>query len=124
MLSLYFIVSCPEISLSPSCCSILAEQSATFTCQAFSFGSIDYMWERDDNQMPSKAVIDVCSSTLTVPNGSQYDEGLYCCLVTNDFGTVKECAMLSVTGTFAALCLVWQLLCNQLPKVKLSRFIK
>ena len=117
MLSLHFIVPCPEISLSPSRSIILAEQSATFTCQAFSFGSIVYIWERDGNQIPSKAVIDVSSSTLTVPNGSQYDEGLYCCLATNDCGTVKECTMLSVTGTFAALCLVWQLLCNQLPKI-------
>jgi len=96
LLFLNFLVPCPEVSLSPSRSIILAKQSATFTCQAFSFGSIEYMWERDNNQIPNKAVIDVCSTTLTVTNGTQFDEGLYCCLVTNDCGTVKECAVLSV----------------------------
>ncbi|XP_065894569.1 hemicentin-1-like [Dysidea avara] len=94
--SLQVNIPCPEISLSSSHSIILAEESVTFTCQAFSFGSIHYQWERDSNQIPNKAVTDVCSTTLTVPNGSQFDEGLYCCLATNDCGTVKECAMLSV----------------------------
>jgi len=96
----FFPVPCPEISLSPSHSVILAQQSTTFTCRAFTFGSIDYMWERDNNQIPTKAIIDVCSATLTVPNGTQFDEGLYCCLATNDCGTVKECAVLSVIGKY------------------------
>ena len=96
--SFYFVVPCPEISLSPSSSIIFADESVTFTCQAFSFGSIDYQWERDNNQIPSKAIIDVCSAALTIPSGSQSDEGLFCCSATNDCGTVKECAMLSVIG--------------------------
>jgi len=72
----------------------------TFTCQAFSFGSIHYQWERDNNQMPNKAVANLCNTSLTIPNGTQFDEGIYCCLATNDCGTVKECAVLSVIGRF------------------------
>ena len=98
-----FVVPCPEISLSPSRSIILAEETVIFTCQAFSFGSIQYMWERDNYQIPDKADIDVCSTTLTVPNGTQFDEGLYCCLATNDCGTVKECAMLSVIGKYICI---------------------
>jgi len=93
-----FAVPCPETSLSPIHSIILAEESVTFTCRAFSFGSINYKWERDNKEIPSKAITDICSTTLTISNSTQFDEGLYCCLATNDCGTVKECAMLSVIG--------------------------
>ena len=50
--------------------------------------------------MPNKAVANLCNTSLTIPNGTQFDEGIYCCLATNDCGTVKECAVLSVIGRF------------------------
>ena len=59
---------------------------------------MQYKWEKNNSQMPAKAIIDACSTKLTITNVTQSDEGLYCCLATNDCGTVKECAMLSVIG--------------------------
>ena len=74
------------------------EEQAQFICEAFSFSKVSYKWERNNGLLPDKAIIDTCSSTLTIPNGTQFDEGDYCCVATNECGRVKECAMLSVIG--------------------------
>ena len=74
------------------------EEEAQFTCEAFSFSKVKYNWEREDDLLPGKAITDTCSSTLTIPNGTQFDEGNYCCVATNECGPVKECAILSVIG--------------------------
>ena len=101
-ISQYFIniilVPCPEISLFPMNNTIIVEEEALFTCEAFSFSKVDYKWERQSSQIPDKAMSDTCSSTLTIPNGTQFDEGNYCCVASNECGPVKECAMLSVIG--------------------------
>ena len=95
-----YIVPCPEISLSPIKSSIIAEEDTTFSCQAFSFGTIEYKWEKENSTISAKGITDTCSSTstLTIPNGAQSDEGNYCCIATNECGSVKECATLSVIG--------------------------
>ena len=80
------------------------EEDTTFICKAFSFGTIQYKWERMNSSIPDKAVItDTCSSTLSIPNSTQFDEGSYCCIATNKCGPVKECAILSVIGNDIAI---------------------
>ena len=74
------------------------EEQAQFTCEAFSFSKVSYIWQRENGLLPDKANTDTCSSTLTIPNGTQFDEGSYCCVATNECGPVKECAILSVIG--------------------------
>ena len=93
-----YLVPCPEISLFPINNTIIVEHEAQFTCEAFSFSKVSYMWERKNGLLPDKAITDTCSSTLTIPNGTQFDEGSYCCVATNECGPVKECAILSVVG--------------------------
>ena len=78
--------------------TIIVEEEAKFTCEAFSFNKVKYKWERVNNPLPDKAITDTCSSTLTIPNSTQFDEGNYCCVATNECGPVKECAILSVIG--------------------------
>ena len=101
------------------------EEQAQFTCEAFSFSKVSYKWERENGLLPDKANIDTCSSTLTIPNGTQFDEGNYCCVATNECGPVKECGILSVIGmnemnvysicTFLSVCLsVYLCLCLSL----------
>ena len=78
--------------------TIVVEEQAQFTCEAFSFSKVSYKWERENGLLPDKVTTDTCSSTLTIPNGTQFDEGNYCCVATNECGPVKECAVLSVVG--------------------------
>ena len=92
------LVPCPEISLFPINNTIVVEEEAHFTCEAFSFSKVSYKWQRENGLLPDKAVTDTCSSTLTIPNGTQFDEGNYCCIATNECGPIKECAILSVIG--------------------------
>ena len=93
-----FTVPCPEIFLSPLNNTIIVEEDAEFVCKAFSFGTIKYSWERMNSTLPAKASTDICSSTLSIPNATQFDEGHYCCVATNECGTVKQCAILSIIG--------------------------
>ena len=93
-----FTVPCPEIFLSPLNNTIIVEKDAKFVCKAFSFGTIKYSWERMNSSIPAKASIDICSSILSIPNATQFDEGHYCCMATNECGTVKQCAILSIIG--------------------------
>jgi len=74
------------------------EEDTKFVCKAFSFGTIKYSWERINSSIPAKASTDTCSSTLSIPNATQFDEGHYCCVATNECGTVKQCAILSIIG--------------------------
>ena len=93
-----YLVPCPEISMFPINNTIIVEEQAEFTCEAFSFSKVSYKWERENGLVPGKSITDTCSSTLTIPNGTQFDEGNYCCVATNECGPVKECAVLSVIG--------------------------
>ena len=95
-----FTVPCPEIFLSPLNNTILVEEDTEFVCKAFSFGTIKYQWERMNSTLPAKASTDICSSTLSIPNATQFDEGHYCCVATNECGSVKECAILSIIGNY------------------------
>ena len=67
-------------------------------CKAFSFGTIEYSWERENDTLPTKSSTDICSTTLSIPNATQFDEGNYCCVATNECGSVKQCALLSIIG--------------------------
>ena len=95
-----FLVPCPEISLFPMNNTIIVEEDAKFTCESFTFSKVKYKWERENSSLPDKAITDTCSSTLTIPNSTQLDEGSYCCVATNECGPVKECAILSVIGAY------------------------
>ena len=97
---LYIVPCYPEISLSPINNTIIVEQDSTFICKAFSFGRVNYEWERVNNTIPDKASTDTYNNTLTIPNGTQFDEGHYCCIATSECGSSKECAVLSVTGMY------------------------
>ena len=92
------LVPCPEISLFPINNTVVVKEEAIFNCEAFSFGKVKYKWQREQGSLPDKTITDTCSSTLTIPNSTQFDEGHYCCVATNECGPVKECAVLSVIG--------------------------
>ena len=93
-------VPCPEIFLSPLNNTIIVEEDTQFVCKAFSFGTIAYSWERENDTLPAKSSTDICSSTLSIPNATQFDEGNYCCVATNECGSVKQCALLSIIGMY------------------------
>ena len=107
LLILFYVVPCPEITLFPMNNTIIVEEEALFTCEAFSFSKVDYKWERQNDKLPDKAMSDTCSSILTIPNGTQFDEGNYCCVASNECGPVKECAMLSVIGMDDIIIIVY-----------------
>ena len=106
-----FIVRSPEIIQSPENITILPKTTADFYCLASSQNGLIYDWEVLDRSLPYSAIIScdewqfstvgrhfTTGNHLTIPNVQPSDEGWYCCLATNERGTVKECAWLEVNS--------------------------
>ena len=98
----------------PESVIVSPNESVTFSCLAWSFGTIVYRWNRSDGSiLPSNSTIlfqyksfpaDTNYSTnmyeLRIINVQVIDEGLYCCEASNECGTNKECAWLEVDSKF------------------------
>jgi len=106
---IFVIVPCPEIIEPPKNNSVLLEQTAKFYCLAFSFGSLTYDWRKlngnsvDHSTVKSyvhKKVIRGATAvrSLEIPNIELSDKGEYCCVATNECGSVTKCAWLNVIG--------------------------
>ena len=74
-------------------------KSGLLTCKAFSFGDINYTWERQNEFLPAQSIIKNCNRTLLIPSLTKNDEGSYCCVAFNKVGFDKKCSNLIVQGT-------------------------
>ena len=76
----------------------------TFLCLAWSYGGLEYEWKRNDNSvLPSTSSHSGHSNTmyeLRILNVQVMDEGLYCCVVSNECGSNTKCAWLEVDSKF------------------------
>ena len=80
---------------------------AVFYCLALSFSGLDYNWKaQDGNDLPSTAIKSFTSKpyqgllttfwTLSIHAAKGIHNQQYCCLATNQCGTVEQCAGLIV----------------------------
>ena len=109
---LYVIVPRPEIIRPPHSVNLRPGNSTVFECLAWSYSGVAYDWyKRNTVNLTSNAVISYsswsspedgsCISTiyiLSIVNIQPSDEGWYCCVATNDYGSVEECAYLEVNS--------------------------
>ena len=104
-------MQCPEIIHLPENITILPQSTADFYCLASSQSGLIYDWEVLERSLPYSASVTydewqfstlgryfTTVSHLAVSNALPSDEGWYCCLATNERGTVKECAWLEVNS--------------------------
>ena len=109
----YFVVPHPEMIRPPKSVSLRPGKSAVLECLAWSYSGLVYDWYENStsDELSSKAVISYnkwsspddgsCISTiytLNISNVQPLDEGWYCCVATNDYGSVEECAWLEVNS--------------------------
>ena len=113
----------------------------TFSCLAWSYGSLVYDWITSNNStLPSNSsvffyktplpadtncITTVCE--LKILNVQVIDEGLYCCEASNECGSIKKCAWLEVdsklylykcTCTHFVLCIASPVIIKQ-PRHKI-----
>ena len=74
--------------------------TATFNCEAMSYGDTTYLWERvDGGELDTGRATGVNSNTLNIRNPVPDDTGLYVCITSNKDGqTVSKEAVLNVIG--------------------------
>ena len=84
--------------------------TVTFSCLAWSFGTLVYRWSRNgsstlptnnsvlyrDKSFPADANYFTSMYELKILNVQVIDEGLYCCEASNEYGTNKTCAWLEI----------------------------
>ena len=101
----------PEIIQLPGNITILPQSTAHFYCLASSQSGLIYDCEVLDTSLPHSARVSydewqfstlgrhfTTVNHLTISNIQPSHEGWYCCLATNERGTVKECAWLEVNS--------------------------
>ena len=108
----------PEIIILPENITVLPNQNFTMSCLALSFGILQYEWRKRDGILQQTAVksyihdiiFDPLSENptiiynLAVYNVQPSDEGLYCCVATNDAGSTDSCAWLEVNSKLYLIC--------------------
>ena len=101
----------PEIIQLPENTTVLPQSTVDFYCLASSQSGLIYDWEVLDRSLPYSASVSydeqkfsmpgshlTAVSHLAISNVQPSHEGWYCCLATNECGTVKECAWLEVNS--------------------------
>ena len=105
-----FIVPCPQMIITPQPVVVRPSATVTFSCLAWSYGGVIYKWNRNGTyNLPSNATVFFqdkpfpadtnCFTTvyeLKIVNVHIRDEGLYCCIASNECGNNKRCAWLEV----------------------------
>ena len=87
------VVPCPEMIKPPKPVVVYPDGAATFSCLGWSYGELAYEWNRNDSSvLPSNSTILSCNTILTISNVQVMDEGLYCCIVSNECGNITRCA--------------------------------
>ena len=112
LLLLVILVPHPEVVRPPHSVNLRPGTSTLFDCLAWSYSGVAYDWYKINTvNLTTNAVIS-CSrwsspedgscistiSTLSISNVQLSDEGWYCCVATNDYGSVEECAYLEVNS--------------------------
>ena len=96
-----YIVPAPLIVTHPIDTSAAAPFSAVFTCSAKAYGEVSFEWKGKDD-LPSPMQIsspELTTSTLTIPNVTSSDVGIYHCVVwANQKGSISNKAKLSLAG--------------------------
>ena len=109
---LYVLVPCPEMIRPPDNITVLLGKTAKFTCLALSHGVLIYDWNREDGKrLPKKSKTSSTTwlfpqrhgqltavRSLTVFDAELSVEGSYCCRVSNECGSVTNCAWLEVNS--------------------------
>ena len=89
----------------------------TFSCLAWSYGGLVYRWSKDNStSLPSSGLISFQNlvfpfNTSCITTVYQFklsavqtsDEGLYCCVASNECGETTRCAWLEVDSEFTVL---------------------
>ena len=97
--SILFTVPCPEIVNVPINTTVTPGDVANFRCLAYSHGSLNYKWRKHQSkELPSsvKVLMEDSTSRCSISKVQPSLEGWYCCEVTNECGSVEECAWLEV----------------------------
>ena len=101
-------MQCPEFIEAPENVTVLPDETVNFYCLAFSHGGLLYDWKVKKGSIPLTAIESydpwqystlgqtTTINNLTMMNTKESDEGWYCCMVTNECGSVQECAWLEV----------------------------
>ena len=122
----------PEIVRPPQSFNLRPGKSVSFECLAWSYSGLAYDWYKGNtSNITTRAVISYnrwsddgsCISTvytLNISNVQPSDEGWYCCVATNDYGSVEECAYLEVNSEPIICMLAKYELCGQEYKVLLN----
>lgn len=80
----------------------------TFSCLAWSYGSLLYEWNRNGSSAlspNSKISCNTAMHELSILNVQENDEGLYCCMASNECGNITECAWLEVDSKLLLIVL-------------------
>ena len=92
---LNIFLALPNITIQPVSIAIKAGDLnvTAVSCSAFGVGPIHYQWEKFhsyDNSWinPSQRVVNISSPNLIFSIITEYDEGIYRCIITNDDGSV------------------------------------
>ena len=112
MLPLCDLVPCPEIIQPPQPVIVQPGNMVTLSCLAWSYGGLEYRWAKNGTTLPSNTSVSF-QDGIVFPMGTSYtttmyqfqisnihisDEGLYCCVASNECGNTTRCAQLEVDG--------------------------
>ena len=86
--------------ISPKPVVVHLDAMVTFLCLAWSYGELLYKWERNDSSILSPNSTyggrDDTIHSLSILNVQVMDEGHYCCVASNECGSITRCAWLEV----------------------------
>ncbi len=96
-------VTAPLVLSGPNSLSRVAGESAQFSVSAAGTPPFFYQWQHEGTNLPGAS-----NSVLLLPSVSVADAGIYCVIVTDNFGSATACATLQVTPLLPppAACLV------------------
>ena len=94
-----FVVPHPEIIQAPLNLTVKPGNEANFSCLAFSHSMVKYEWKFNEHKnLPTNSEVFMQGDTMIyfINNTRPSFEGFYCCVATNEVGSVQECAWLEV----------------------------